>query len=90
MRQLIAPGASKVGSVRIRKPSISISAVGPPISVIRSGFMWTSLLYGAERRGTRHQINAERHWNDPHQIPDFDVLAKNNPGEQHANGGIKK
>lgn len=34
-----APGASKVGSVRRRKPSISISAVGPPIRVMEMGMM---------------------------------------------------
>ena len=36
------------------------------------------------RGGTRHQINPERHRNDPDQIPDFDVFAEDDPGEQDA------
>src|SRR4029453_11688420 len=36
---LYSPGSSNVGSVRIRNPAISMSAVGPPMRVILGAFM---------------------------------------------------
>lgn len=91
MRQLIGPGRIE-GRIGKDPKAVDLDQRGGTADQRDTKRIHVDLpaLMRRRRGGTRHQINTERHWNDPHQIPDFDMLAKNNPGEQHAKRGHQK